>query len=224
MYYDDLTPVLQPSRVVASPFRWGLLKNLIIAELIKIPNLVLRWKIHYLQWLQQHTSPPLFASWIELHIYSLFVCVLILSSFCCSSLLNDLFMPKILYLITVKTLVLHSCMVWCPWLYTLFFGPCQMLMRTMFPKFCAIFRWSPQKFKIGSLLYIVDLFGVLRILLITCCILIRILLITCCSTPKRSTIYSKLPILNFCGDHIKMAQNLGNIVLMSIWQGPEKSV
>jgi len=52
-----------------------------------------------------------------------------------------------------------------------FFGPCQMPIRTMFPKFYAIFRWSPQKFKIGSLLYIVDLLGVLLILLITCCIL-----------------------------------------------------
>jgi len=46
-----------------------------------------------------------------------------------------------------------------------------MPIRTVFPKFYAIFRWSAQKFKIGSLLYIVDLLGVLLILLITCCIL-----------------------------------------------------
>jgi len=99
-----------------------------------------------------------------------------------------------------------------------------MLIRTMFPKFCAIFMWSPQKFKIGSLLYIVDLFGVLQHVMSKIRINIQHVMSKIRSTPKRSTIYSKLPILNFCGDHIKMAQNLGNIVLMSIWQGPEKSV
>jgi hypothetical protein len=60
-----------------------------------------------------------------------------------------------------KPLILHFHISYFRWCCSLFNGPSQMPIKNVsqilhFPGFCTIFRWAPQKCKIGVLLYLIE--------------------------------------------------------------------